>query len=169
MLHELNGALFSNPEIGVLFFHGKLNAEQLLDWAPSGFPGIAESEGPIRGVLARVRGADCIVVPGVGSFVAAGPMVNATWETEGVFAATTIANELIRLGVPPEAAARFERRIMTDGDILISFRSESPVEILAATKILTDLKATDICTSGEYPPPDALSVAHGEEFPVASV
>lgn len=146
ILHELNRAAFPNAEIGVLFFDRTPEPEYSPDWDPSASLSVADSSGPIRGVLARIAGVGTFLVPGVGSFVAAGAMVNAIKQPESVFSATAIADELVKLGVSPDAAARFERRVLTDGDILISFRSESPREILAATKILEDLKAADICT-----------------------
>lgn len=98
----------------------------------------------IGGTLGWIMGIGALAVPGIGAFIAAGPIVNslsaaAAGATEG-----RIAGGLTGLGVPETKARHFEDRIRL-GNLLISVHTESPAEAMQAKFIFTRARAQDIC------------------------
>jgi hypothetical protein len=98
----------------------------------------------IGGTLDWITGIGALALPGVGAFIAAGPIVTslsaaAAGATEG-----RIAGGLTGLGVPESKAKHFEDRIRL-GNLLISIHTESPAEAMQAKFIFTRARAQDIC------------------------
>jgi hypothetical protein len=167
ILHELKIAKFSTREIGVFFLDRNSADGQTKDWDPAGSPESVESASPVRGVLAWVSDAGCFVVPGVGPVVAAGTIAASIKQSRIDGTATTIAQELINLGFCADAAARYERQIGVDGDILISVDATSAEMVTQVRELFMDLNASDICTSEKCPPSSACPAAQSEESSVS--
>lgn len=151
IVDHLRTAEFSNNDISVLFpdkgttrdFAYEKNTK-----APEGAVAGAGTGAAIGGALGWVAGIGALAIPGVGPFIAAGPIIAAL---SGVAVGATlggIAGGLIGLGIPEMEAKRFEGKVKA-GSILISVHTESSEEITRAKEIYTKAGAQDICASGE--------------------
>ena len=101
-----------------------------------------------------IAGIGALAIPGVGPFIAAGPIVAALSGVAIGAAIGGIAGGLIGLGIPEIEAKRYEGKIK-EGNILISVHAESSEEITRAKDIFTKAGAQDICTTGEATAPKA--------------
>jgi len=148
IIHDLKEANFSNTEIGALLFDRNLENDRARELDPRALTGAAaQSAGPIRGGLAWVAGISRLVVPGVGSYIAAGPIIAALHQVRNGTPGVAIARGLTHLGMPSANAAHYERRIKTDSQILISVHTTNPNKILRAREIFTASNAPDICST----------------------
>ncbi len=92
-----------------------------------------------------------LAIPGVGPFLAAGP-IRATLSGATADAAKAgIAGGLIGLGIPELEAKRYEGKVQ-DGKILLSVGTENPEETKRAKEIFAKARAHDILTTGEATP-----------------
>ena len=151
----LKAANFSNNDISVLFPDKDTTrdfAHEKNTKAPEGVATGAGTGGVIGGALGWIAGIGALAIPGVGPFIAAGPIM-AALSGAAIGAATGgIAGGLIGLGIPELEAKRYEGKIK-EGNILISVHTENSEEISRAKDIFTKAGAQDICTTGESSPP----------------
>jgi len=89
-----------------------------------------------------------LAIPGVGPFVAAGPIILALTGAVVGGAGGGLAGALIGMGISEFEASRYERRIK-DGNILISVHTGNSYEINRAKVIFKEAGAQDICTTVE--------------------
>ena len=152
---QLKNASFSNNDISVLFpdkdstrdFAHEKNTK-----APEGAAAGAGTGGVIGGALGWIAGIGALAIPGVGPFVAAGPIMAALSGAAIGAAAGGIAGGLIGMGIPELEAKRYEGKVKA-GNLLISVHTESSDEIKRAKEIFTAAGAEDICTTGEASTP----------------
>ena len=150
IIDHLKTESFSNNAISALFpdkgtthdFAHKKNTK-----APEGAVAGAGTGGVIGGALGWIAGIGALAIPGVGPFIAAGPIVAALSGAAVGAAAGGIAGGLIGLGIPEIEAKRYEGRIK-DGNILISVHTEDVGDIARAKDIFKQAGAQDICTTG---------------------
>ncbi len=151
IIDSLKAAGFSNNDISVLFPDKgttKNFAHEKNTKAPEGAvtgAGIGLAVGATLGWLA---GIGLLAIPGVGPFIAAGPIMAAM---SGAAVGGTVGGftgALIGMGIPEFEAKRYEGRIKS-GNILISVHSESSEETSRAKKIFEAADAEDISTAGE--------------------
>ena len=90
--------------------------------------------------------------PGVGPFIAAGPIVAALSGVAIGAAIGGIAGTLIGQGIPEFVAKRYEGKIK-EGNILISVHTEDDAEIQRAKEIFSKADAQDICIANESSTP----------------
>ena len=152
---ELKVANFSNNDISVLFPDKDTTrdfAHEKNTKAPEGAVTGAGTGGVVGGALGWIAGIGALAIPGVGPFIAAGPIIAAL--SGAAIGATVggIAGGLIGLGIPELEAKRYEGKIK-EGNILISVHTESSEEITRAKDIFTKAGAQDICTTGEASTP----------------
>jgi hypothetical protein len=155
IVDQLKGANFSNNDISVLFPDKGTTrdfAHETHTKAPEGIATGATTGGVIGGALGWVAGIGALAIPGVGPFIAAGPIVAALSGAAVGAAAGGIAGGLIGLGIPEIEAKRYEGKIK-QGNILISVHTENSDEITQAKEIFTKAGAQDICSTGESSPP----------------
>ncbi len=155
IVDHLKNADFSNNDISVLFpdkastrdFAHEKNTK-----APEGAVTGASTGGVVGGALGWVAGIGALAIPGVGPFIAAGPIIAAL--SGAAIGATVggIAGGLIGLGIPEIEAKRYEGKIKA-GNLLISVHTENSEEIKRAKEIFTQAGAQDICTTGESSTP----------------
>jgi hypothetical protein len=151
IVNQLKTANFSNNDISVLFpdkgttrdFAHEKNTK-----APEGAVAGAGTGGVIGGALGWVAGIGALAIPGVGPFIAAGPIIAALSGAAVGAAVGGIAGGLIGLGIPEIEAKRYEGKIKA-GNLLISVHTENSEEISRAKDIFTKAGAQDICTTGE--------------------
>lgn len=155
IVRQLKAADFSNNDISVLFpdkgttrdFAHEKNTK-----APEGAITGAGTGGAIGGALGWIVGIGALAIPGVGPFIAAGPIMAALSGAAIGATAGGIAGGLIGLGIPELEAKRYEGKVKA-GNVLISVHTESSEEIAQAEEIFTQGGAQDICTTGEASTP----------------
>jgi hypothetical protein len=152
---QLKNANFSNNDISVLFPDKGTTrdfAHETHTKAPEGVATGAGTGGVIGGALGWIAGIGALAIPGVGPFIAAGPIMAALSGAAVGAAVGGIAGGLIGLGIPEIEAKRYEGKINA-GNILISVHTENSDEITLAKDIFTKTGAQDICTTGEASTP----------------
>ncbi len=151
IVDQLKTANFSNNDISVLFPDKDTTrdfAHEKNTKAPEGAATGAGTGGVIGGALGWVAGIGLLAIPGVGPFIAAGPIMAALSGAAIGAAAGGIAGGLIGMGIPEIEAKRYEGKIKA-GNLLISVHTENSDEIKRAEEIFTTAGAQDICTTGE--------------------
>lgn len=151
IVERLKGANFSNNDISVLFpdkdstrdFAHEKNTK-----APEGAVAGASTGGVVGGALGWIAGIGALAIPGVGPFIAAGPILAALSGAAVGAAIGGIAGGLVGLGIPELEAKRYEGKVK-EGNILLSVHTEDSHEIARAKHIFANAFAQDICTSGE--------------------
>jgi hypothetical protein len=121
--------------------------------APEGAVAGAGTGGMIGGALGWIAGIGALAIPGVGPFIAAGPIMAALSGVAVGAAVGGIAGGLIGLGIPEIEAKRYEGKVKA-GNILISVHTEDVGDIARAKAIFTQARAQDICTTGEASAPN---------------
>lgn len=156
IVQRLKIAGFSSNDISTLFpdentthdFGHEKNTK-----APEGIATGAGAGGVVGGALGWLAGIGALAIPGVGPFIAAGPIIAAL---SGAAVAATVgglAGGLIGLGIPELEAKRYEGKIKA-GNILLSVHTEDWDEIKGVEAIFKEAGAEDICFSGERPVPE---------------
>ena len=156
---EIGG--FSNNDVSVLFpdkdstrdFAHEKNTK-----APEGAVTGAGTGGVLGGALGWIAGIGALAIPGVGPFIAAGPIMAALSGAALGAAVGGIAGGLIGLGIPELEAKRYEGKVKA-GNILISVHAETADEIKRAKQIFRDANAEDICSTGEASTPKEMRAA----------
>ena len=148
---ELVAAGFSNADVSVLmedtetareFAHVKHTK------APEGTTTGAAAGGTIGGALGLLAGIGALAIPGVGPFIAAGPIM-ATLAGIGVGGTVGgLVGALVGMGLPEYEAKRYEGRLK-EGGVLLSAHCDTSDEIKRAKEILKHTGATDISSAGE--------------------
>ena len=155
IVDQLKVANFSNNDISALFADKGTShdfAHEKSTKAPEGAVTGAGTGGVLGGALGWIAGIGALAIPGVGPFIAAGPILAAL--SGAAIGATVggIAGGLIGMGIPEIEAKRYEGKIK-EGNILISVHTENSDEIKRAKEIFTESGAQDICTTGEASTP----------------
>src|SRR5580700_10053989 len=101
--------------------------------------------GGTRGLLA---GIGALAIPGVGPFIAAGPIMAALAGVGVGGAVGGFTGALIGLGIPEYEAKRYEGRLQK-GAILLSVHCDTSDEIKRAKEIMKNSGAEDISSTGE--------------------
>jgi len=116
--------------------------------APEGAAAGATSGAVLGGTLGLLAGIGALAIPGVGPFIAAGPIM-ATLAGLGVGGAVGgLAGSLIGAGIPEFEAKRYEGRLQKGG-ILLSVHCDTSVEIDQAKEVLERTGAEDISSTRE--------------------
>jgi hypothetical protein len=118
--------------------------------APEGATAGAGSGAVVGGVLGWLVGIGSLAIPGVGPFIAAGPIVAALAGLGVGGAVGGLAGALVGMGIPEYEAKRYEGRI-TKGGILLSVHCDTSEEIDRAKKIMERTGAEDISYTMESP------------------
>jgi len=167
IVEQLKNANFSNNSISALFADKGTShdfAHEKNTKAPEGAVTGAVTGGVVVGALGWIAGIGALAIPGVGPFIAAGPIIAALSGAAIGAAVGGIAGGLIGLGIPELEAKRYEGKIK-DGNILISVHTDSSEEITRAKDIFTKAGAQDICTTGEASAPNESKAADRPAVP----
>ncbi|MBC8127925.1 MAG: DUF3341 domain-containing protein [Gloeobacteraceae cyanobacterium ES-bin-144] len=151
IVDQLKAANFSKSDISALFSDKDSAhdfAHEKHTKAPEGTVVGASTGGVVGGALGWIAGIGALAIPGVGPFIAAGPIIAAL--SGAAIGATVggITGGLIGMGIPELEAKRYEGKLM-EGNILISVHTESSEEISRAKSIFKNVGAEDICTVSE--------------------
>ena len=105
------------------------------------------------GVLGWLAGIGSLAIPGLGPFIAAGPIMAALSGAAIGGAVGGIAGALIGMGMPEYEARRYESKI-TEGNILASVHVDTEEDAERVRALLKECSAEDVATSGEATPPE---------------
>ncbi len=147
----LKRAGFRNTDISVLFPENVGNkdfAHEKHTKAPEGAVAGASTGAIIGGALGWLAGIGMLAIPGIGPFIAAGPIVAALSGVGAGGAVGGFAGALIGVGIPEYEAKRYEGRIR-GGGILLSVHCDNSDWTKRAREILEHTGANDISTSSE--------------------
>jgi len=142
---------FSNNDISALFpdrTGTRDFAHEKGTKAPEGAATGAGSGAVLGGALGWLAGIGALAIPGLGPFVAAGPIAAALSGAAVGGAVGGIAGALIGLGIPEYEAKRYEGKVK-EGGILISVHTEDSQEAKVAKEIFERAGAEDIAATGE--------------------
>jgi hypothetical protein len=147
----LLSAGFRNDDISVLAPDqqtSKQFAAEKNTKAPEGTTTGATTGGALGGTLGLLAGIGALAIPGVGPFIAAGPIMGALAGL-GVGAATGgLIGALVGMGIPEYEAKRYEGRVK-EGGILLSVHCDDSDWVSKAKDILKQVGAEDIASAGE--------------------
>src|SRR6058998_2997528 len=116
--------------------------------APEGATTGAATGGATGGVIGVLAGIGALAIPGIGPFIAAGPIMAALSGAAVGAAAGGLVGTLVGMGIPEYEAKRYEGRLR-EGKILMSVHSENSDQTKRAKDILERAGAEDISTAGE--------------------
>jgi hypothetical protein len=142
---------FSNNDISILMPDQQSTREfahEKNTKAPEGTTTGVTAGGVVGGALGLLAGIGALAIPGLGPFIAAGPIM-ATLAGVGVGGAVGgLLGALVGMGIPEYEAKRYEGRVK-NGGVLLSVHCDTSDEITRAKEILKQTGAEDIAASGE--------------------
>jgi len=147
----LKAAGFRNTDISVLFPESsgsKDFAHQKNTKAPEGTATGAGTGALLGGGLGWLVGIGALAIPGLGPFIAAGPIMAALAGAGVGGAVGGLTGALIGMGIPEYEAKRYEGRIK-DGGILLSVHCDSSEWVKKAKELLKNTGADDVASAGE--------------------
>lgn len=116
--------------------------------APEGAVTGAGAGGVLGGALGWLVGIGALAIPGLGPFIAAGPILAALSGAAVGAAVGGATGGLIGLGIPEYQAKVYEGRLR-EGNSLIAVHADSAEELKRAKQIFQDCGAQDISAVGE--------------------
>jgi hypothetical protein len=151
VVEDLKAAGFSSNDISALFpdkggsrdFAHEQNTK-----APEGAAAGATAGGLLGGTLGWLAGIGALAIPGVGPFIAAGPIMGLLGGAAVGAATGGLTGALVGYGMPEMEAKRYEGKVK-GGNILISIHTEDRNEVSRAKEILKRNNAQDITYTGE--------------------
>src|ERR1700724_2459171 len=142
---------FRNTDISVLFPHNegtKDFATEKNTKAPEGTAAGVGTGAVVGGTLGWLAGIGALAIPGLGPFIAAGPIMAALAGVGVGGAIGGLTGALVGMGIPEFEAKRYEGRIKKGG-ILLSVHSDNSEWTKRAKEILKRTGAQDISSTGE--------------------
>jgi len=149
--NQLKAAGFSGNDISVLFPDKTVTrdcAHEQHTKAPEGAAAGASTGGVLGGGLGWLVGIGALAIPGVGPFIAAGPIMAALAGAAVGAAAGGLTGALVGPGIPEYEAKQYEGKILK-GNMLISVHTEDGDEVDRAKEIFKREGAQDISYTGE--------------------
>jgi hypothetical protein len=159
IVNELHRTGFASSAISVLFPNSQDTKGFALEnstKAPEGAVAGAGAGGVLGGALGVLVGIGALAIPGLGPFIAAGPLLAGL---SGIAAGMTVgglAGALVGLGIPEIEAKAYEGRLR-DGNMLIAAHASTPDLEKRAKVIFTRSKAHDVSTTSASRAPNAPS------------
>jgi hypothetical protein len=147
----LKDAGFQHSDVSVLLPENLGNKEIATEKntkAPEGATTGAGSGAVIGGTLGWLVGIGALAIPGLGPFIAAGPIMAALAGMGVGGAVGGVTGALVGMGIPEFEAKRYEGRLQKGG-ILVSVHCDTSEEIKRGKDILERTGAEDISSAGE--------------------
>jgi len=142
---------FSNSAIPVLLPDDESTrafAHEKSTKAPEGTTTGVTAGGVVGGTLGLLAGIGALAIPGIGPFIAAGPIM-ATLAGMGVGGAVGgLVGALVGMGIPEYEAKRYEGAVK-GGGTLLSVHCDTSEQIDTAKASLKETGASDISSTGE--------------------
>ena len=148
---RIAAAGFSHNNISVLLPDNQSSKEfahEKNTKAPEGTATGVTTGGVVGGTLGLLAGIGALAIPGLGPFIAAGPIM-ASLAGLGVGGAVGgLIGALVGMGIPEYEAKRYEGRVK-DGGVLLSVHCDTSDEISRAKDLLKATGAEDVASTGE--------------------
>jgi hypothetical protein len=142
---------FTTSDISVLLpenLGGKPIATHKDSKAPEGATAGGAGGAVVGGTLGLLAGIGALAIPGLGPFIAAGPIMAALAGMGVGGAVGGVVGALVGMGIPEYEAKRYEGRIQKGG-ILLSVHCDTSDQIKRAKEIMKNTGAEDISSAGE--------------------
>jgi hypothetical protein len=142
---------YRNTDISVLFPENvgtKDFAHEKHTKAPEGATAGAGTGAVLGGALGWLAGIGALAIPGLGPFIAAGPIMAALAGAGVGGTVGGLVGALVGMGIPEYEAKRYAGRIK-DGGILLSVHCDNSEWTKKAKQILEDTGAEDVSSTGE--------------------
>jgi hypothetical protein len=104
--------------------------------------------GAVGGTLGLLAGIGSLAIPGLGPFIAAGPIMGALAGLGAGGAVGGLVGALVGMGIPEFEAKRYEGHVK-DGGVLLSVHCDNSDWVGKAKKILEQTGAHDVSSAGE--------------------
>jgi len=148
---KLQASGFSSSDISVLFpdkqgtrdFAHEKNTKAPEGAATGGLAGMG-----VGGALGLLAGIGALAIPGVGPFIAAGPIMGALSGAAVGGATGGLIGALVGLGIPEIEAKQYEGKVRA-GNILISVHTDNSDERTRAKDTLEKAGAADVSSTSE--------------------
>jgi hypothetical protein len=163
VVERLKSAGFYSNDISMLFPDTSGTKDFAIEHetkAPEGATTGGSTGFVIGGVLGWLAGIGSLAIPGLGPFIAAGPIMAALSGAAVGTAVGGIVGALVGMGMPEFEARRYESKVK-EGNILVSVHTEDSGGIDRAKGILKECNAEDVSTASE-------SAVHEEHHPIGS-
>jgi hypothetical protein len=148
---RLIAAGFSNNDISVLLPDSQSSKEfahEKNTKTPEGTTTGVAAGGVIGGTLGLLAGIGSLAIPGLGPFIAAGPIMAALAGLGVGGAVGGLIGALVGMGIPEYEAKRYEGRVK-NGGVLLSVHCATSDRISQAKNLLEQTGAEDIASAGE--------------------
>jgi hypothetical protein len=148
---RLKAAGYRNTDISVLFPENqgtKDLAHEKHTKAPEGATTGGGTGIVVGGALGWLAGIGALAIPGLGPFIAAGPIMAALAGAGVVGTVGGLLGALIGVGIPEYEAKRYEGRVRKGG-ILLSVHCDNSDWTKQAKQILEETGAEDVSSAGE--------------------
>jgi hypothetical protein len=149
--NALQAAGFSPNDISVLFPDKTTTrdfAHEKNTKAPEGAATGASTGGLLGGGLGWLVGIGSLAIPGLGAFVAAGPIMAALGGAAVGATVGGLTGALVGMGIPEIEAKQYEGKIR-EGNILLSVHTDDADERKRAKEIFERAGAHDVSSAGE--------------------
>ncbi len=152
IVEQLQAQGFAASEISVLMPDTSDVGHVKATKAPEGATTGAATGGATGGVIGLLAGIGALAIPGVGPFIAAGPIMAAL--SGAAVGATTggVVGGLIGLGIPEIEAKRYDEKLRK-GNYLIAVHTDESEDVDRAKHIFKTAGAEDISTVSEASAP----------------
>jgi hypothetical protein len=151
VVERLMATGFSGDDVSVLLPDNRSSKEfahEKNTKAPEGTAAGVTTGGIIGGALGLLAGIGALAIPGVGPFIAAGPIMGALAGLGVGGAAGGLIGALVGMGIPEYEAKRYEGQIK-QGGILLSVHCDTSDEMKRAKDVLERTGAQDVSSTGE--------------------
>jgi uncharacterized membrane protein len=142
---------FSSEAISVLLADTRTTKEfahEKSTKAPEGTSVGATTGGVIGGTLGVLAGIGALAIPGVGPFIAAGPIMAGLAGLGVGGAVGGLVGALVGMGIPEYEAKRYEGKVK-NGGTLLSVHCDTSDQVKHAKEMLRGTGAEDISSTGE--------------------
>jgi len=142
---------FRNSDISVLFPDNEGTKDFAMHKdtkAPEGATTGVASGAVIGGALGWLAGIGALAIPGIGPFIAAGPIMGALGGMGAGGAVGGLVGALGGMGIPEYEATRYEGRVKSGG-ILLSVHADNSEWVSRGKKVLESTGAEDIASASE--------------------
>ena len=154
---DLNRAHFLTGDISILIADNGGTRDVVFETGTKASEGAVvggSAGGALGGALGLLAGLGVLVLPGLGAFLVAGPIMAALSGVAVGSAVGSITGALVGLGLPEIQAKAYEGKVK-GGAALVSVHTENAEQVVAARAALEIHGAQDISSTAELPVPTA--------------
>lgn len=149
IVSDLQSAGFGLPDLSVLFPSPSGSQDFAFERgtkAPEGALAGVGTGGALGGTLGLLAGIGALAIPGLGPFIAAGPLLAALSGAAAGAAVGGITGALVGMGIPEIEAKRYESSLAS-GNILVAVHVDTPEAARDATDVLKRDGARDVVSA----------------------